>query len=169
MDQLDQEVKDLDGLIKPILATLKVSEDQLVTFVSETFPDMFIARGKKIAIQQLQTNREMAEREKAKYEDVAGAGDVGKPKVDGLRNAAKDLVARRKAIEELQLKIRVADDDKPQGGLADSDQQTSSAYDLAKKDEIQADIDQKQTDLNATRQNYARDYQILYREDVDLD
>ena len=169
VDRLTEEVNNLDNLIKPILESLHVTEDQLVTLVSETFPNMFVTRGKQIAMQQLQTNQEMAEREKAKYEDVFGAGDVGRPKIDGLRNAAKDLSARQKAIDEQKLKIQVAHQDMPPGGAPDPAQQGSSAYDLAHEDELRADIEQKQQDLTKTRQTYARDYQILFRDDIDVD
>jgi hypothetical protein len=167
---LGDDVTDLDKTLQAILKSLNTTEDQLVKLVTEDFPNLFVSRGKQIALQELKQNKELAQKEKDQYLDIC-TEDSNDPVAvrNGLRSAAQDLVKRQKDIEEDQLKIQEAHKDQPAGGKDDSANQSSSAYDLAHEQEINDRIAQHQKELKSKRNNYALKYKILYRDDVDIE
>ncbi|BAY06917.1 hypothetical protein NIES2098_00270 [Calothrix sp. NIES-2098] len=170
INALTADFENQKKMVEAVLKSLNVEESQLVKLVTEDFPNMFVNRGKQIALVQLRQNRELAQKEADKYKDICTeAGDNGPQKREGLRNAAKDLTARTKEIENLQLQLREAHKDLPPGGVPEPEQASSSAYDLAHESEIQQRIEQKQNELKAQKSNYALKYQILLREDIDVE
>ncbi len=170
VNSLGDEVSNLDKTLQAVLKSLNTTEDQLVKLVTEDFPNMFIERGKQIALQELKQNKELAEKEKAQYQDICtDESDDPAAVRNGLRKAAQDLTARRKVIEEDQLKIQEAHKDQPAGGKDDSGNQSSSAYDLAHEQEINDRIENNQKELKSKRDNYSLKYKILYRDDVDIE
>lgn len=147
MYQIEQQVGVLSGEVAQVqtgidaaLASLGVaSERDLHTLIDETFPKVFIWRGKQIAYAELAINREVVQAEAVRYlgksiENVGGSlidqmmetvrlGEGADPKaLAPLRAAARELVAldddiRRRTEDEVQAEIRAEEEEDMDTGV----------------------------------------------------
>jgi hypothetical protein len=117
------EVEELQGKIDALVKqTGAAGEAELVKYVADDFPELFIQRAKNIAYRQLWDNLQIAEAEGARYgvsqnpswgdQSVAGSDKPyvpGKPKPEeapALRAAAKELIGFRQRREQAEANFK---------------------------------------------------------------
>lgn len=149
VESLGKDLKAKDVIVKKGLADIGVkSEDEVVNFVNETFPKTFIARGKQIAITQLDANRSAAEKERARYRTQTGS-DRG-----ALKDAARDIERRTKEIADVRSTRKST---LPPGG---ADQSDPAVRELA---EIEEKVRPKQDELDKKTAEYKLKFPILFK------
>lgn len=163
-DQLIADINRLDKMIKAAMAELDVADErELVTFINERFPPMFVDRAKQIAVAQLEENRKIAEAEAERYEleDSEAPEDAR-----GLREAARHLHGLGKRLGE-----DIAELEKMRTGVKTSmaaqmpdagmpEEEPSSQQDL---DRLSGEINQERNEFKQKLQEYQLQYPILLR------
>lgn len=165
INDLTTEVERLNRLIQAALPALGISsEQQLARLVSEDFPRMFIERGKKIALAELNQNKTIVEQEVQRYGLNACVDPAER---QGLVQAARDLINRDREIEELQQSIQtIRSSIEPlPGGVPDPASMGSSQYDYQRQQER---LQQLQLERNQRQQGYRVQYPIMLQENLDL-
>ena len=153
----------LNTMIQAALPALKInSESELVTMVTDTFPKMFMERAKKIALVQLDQNKELAQKEIDRYKI-----DKGNPQdIKGLRAAAIDLKAQKDEIATLEAKQQTAksavSQESPKHGPPTGE--SSSQYDV---DALGQQISEKMQSFLTKKRAYSLQYPVLFQ-DPDL-
>jgi hypothetical protein len=149
---------------------MNTTEAQVTKLVGEEFPNTFMERGKQIALTTLDKNKKMAEAEALKYADVCSevAGDKGPENRVELRKAAKDLAGHLDQIAATQIKINEVHKDSLPGGLPEPGQETSSAYDAKRMDELQAEIKSNQDEFDKKRASYEGKFPIFTNKGLDI-
>ena len=160
IESLGPQIEGLNGMIRSGMAALGVdSEEMLVDRVTQEFPRMFIARGKQLAIGELEQNRQIVEQEMDRY-GVRACADPAER--NGLMAAAADLVAREDELRELDTRIaglRLAAE-VPEYGVPDPSTVNSSYYDYQRAQERRDELGQA---LQQQRDGYALRYPVLMR------
>lgn len=168
IDTLRTDVERLDRLIQAALPTLNVrSEQELARLVTEDFPRMFVERGKRIALAELDQNKTIVEQEIQRYGLNAC---VDPSQRQGLVRAAQDLVNRDQEIEELEQSIQAVRSsiDLPSGGVPDPETMGSSYYDYQRLPQQQERLQQLRQERTQRQQGYGLQYPILMQQNLDL-
>jgi hypothetical protein len=148
VDTLRAEVDRLDTMIQTILRTLNVStEREFVNLITVEFPDLFVRRGKQIAIVELNQNEEIARREMERF--TAGRGIP--EDFRGLRDAAAHLVRIRGEISLLETSLSARMSEAPIAGTYQR---------------LQIPISERWAEYEQQRSAYALQYPILLQENI---
>jgi hypothetical protein len=162
VDRLTTDVDRLDERVRSGLATLGVStEGELAQLVTERFPQLFLERGKQIALTELRQNRKIVEKEVNRY----GLDMCIDPAArNALLAAARDLVGRDDRIGWLNRRIAELRANVEVPGGADPVAPASVYRELATlQDELRAAGPQR----DQVYRQYALAHPVLFR-DVDL-
>jgi hypothetical protein len=139
------------------------SEEQLIHVVRDEFPLLFLERGKQIAITELEQNKEIAEREAARYGlmcRVDGQNDIA-----GLRQAAQAIADKDQNIVSVRDRMGAiwSNYDAPSGGVPEAGTQDSSAYDRARHPDPNGEIHAAQDERDQLLRGYQVRFPILLR------
>jgi hypothetical protein len=165
VEHLGREVEELDRSIREGLATLGVAgEDELVHFVEEEFPRMFLDRAKQLVYTMLDTNRALAESERDRYSEQVCSLDI-----EGLLAADRELLAIQGEIETLDATINRAQVYVPIAGVPEP---TPEAYgmppneaslimDVLRLPELRDQLERKRIEYTTARAEHSRSFPIL--------
>jgi hypothetical protein len=168
IDTLRTDVERLNQLIQAALPTLNVSSEQELTrLVTEDFPRMFVERGKRIALTELDQNKTIVEQEIQRYGLNACVDPAQR---QGLTRAAQDLVNRDQEIDRLQQHIQMIRSSvvPPPAGVPDAESMGSSYYDYQRLPQQQERLQQLQQERTQRQQGYGLQYPILMQQNLDL-
>lgn len=163
IDRLSTEVAQLDNLVQAGLAEMGLSEEsQLTTLVNDTFPELFIRRAKTIAKAELDKNKAIVEEEANRYGYQVCVDDAAK---QGLINAARDLVNRRAAIAEMEMRLSDLSRHLPSAGTPSPENMGSNYHDYVRYPQR---IAEDRRELQRLQSVYLLRYPIMARPNLDL-
>jgi hypothetical protein len=166
LELLGKEVVRLNQAIEGEMARLNMSVDEtsLLNLVEQEFPTLWIERAKKIADVMLEQNRDVVNKEMARYQANVCSADI-----EGLRNA--DATLNKLTIE---LVAMTNESDKKQARIYELANEISAAHqdfgsgmqaELKGLKDLLSKIDAKKSELQETRNHYALEYPVLFQTD----